>query len=79
MGPLELVEQLVMIAIILAWLAWILGFAPLPWFRDALYFGTPVPLLVILVLRLVRYRRAVREAEDLAEQRSRIDAPYRMK
>ena len=79
MRPVELVEQSVMIAILLAWLAWIIGFVPMPWFRDVLYFVTPPPLIFILIVRLLRYRQAVREAESTAEHRGRADGPYKMK
>jgi hypothetical protein len=79
MRPAEVVEQVVMIAILLAWLVWALGFVPVPWFRDVLYFGTPPPLILILILRVLRYRQAVREAESIAEQRGRADGPLKMK
>ena len=79
MRPLELAEQLVMILILLAWLAWVIGLVTVPWFRDALYYGTPLPLIIITVLRVLRYRQAVREAEAVAEQRGRADGPLRMK
>jgi len=79
MRPLELTEQLVMILILLAWVAWIIGLVTVPWFRDVLYFATPPPLIIILVLRVLRYRQAVREAEAMAEQRGRADGPLRMK
>ncbi|MBM3498721.1 MAG: hypothetical protein FJX74_08625 [Armatimonadetes bacterium] len=78
MRPLELVEQLVMIAIVILWALWVVGFVQAPWFRDVLYFGTPPPLIAILILRLLRYRRAVREAEAMAEQRGRTGGPYPM-
>lgn len=77
MRPVELAEQLVMIAIVLAWLAWILGFVPMPWFRDVLYYGSPPPLIAILIVRLVRYRQALREAESVAEQRSKLDTRHK--
>jgi hypothetical protein len=43
-----------------------------------LYYATPPPLIVILVLRLLRYRQAVREAESVAEQRGRMGGPFPM-
>ncbi|MBM3476055.1 MAG: hypothetical protein FJX75_22525 [Armatimonadetes bacterium] len=79
MRPVEVVEQCVMIAILLAWLVWAIGLVPMPWFRDVLYFATPPPLILILVLRVLRYRQAVREAESIAEQRGRADGPFKMK
>ncbi|MBM3499043.1 MAG: hypothetical protein FJX74_10270 [Armatimonadetes bacterium] len=78
MRPIEWVEQLVMIAIVIAWAVWVVGLVQAPWFRDVLYFGTPPPLIVILVLRILRYRQAVREAEAIAEQRGRMDGPHTM-
>jgi cytochrome c oxidase subunit IV len=78
MRPLELVEQLVMILIVIAWMLWVVGFVQVPWYRDVLYYATPPPLIVILVLRLLRYRQAVREAESVAEQRGRMGGPFPM-
>jgi hypothetical protein len=69
MRPLEVVEQIVMIAILLAWVVWILGFVPMPWFAHVLYYGTPPPLIVIFILRVRRYRQALRDAEAMTEQR----------
>jgi len=79
MRPMELAEQLVMIGIVIAWLLWIIGLVHATWFRDVLYFATPPPLIAILVLRILRYRQAIREAEAMAEQRGRMDGPHPMK
>jgi hypothetical protein len=79
MRPLEIVEQIVMIAILLAWVVWVLGLVPMPWFTQVLYFGTPPPLIVIFILRVQRYRQALRDAEAMAEQRGRFGGPSPMK
>jgi len=79
MRPVEVLEQCVMIAILLAWVAWVAGLLPMPWVRDVLYYGTPPPLVAILVVRVLRYRAALREAEAIAQQRGRADGPFRMK
>ena len=63
MSRKEIVEQLVMILVIIAWIPWIFGYEPTPWYETALY-ATVIPLLLILVNRLLRYRKAVEEAED---------------
>jgi hypothetical protein len=66
---IEHLEQVVMIVILLAWIAWVLGLVTAPWYQTALYWGTPPPLVVILIVRLRRYYAAVREAESMAAQR----------
>jgi hypothetical protein len=79
MRPLEVAEQIFMIAIMLAWLVWILGFVSMPWFTHVLYYGTPPPLIAILVLRVLRYRQALRDAEATPEQRGRFGGPGLMR
>ena len=79
MRPVEVLEQIVMIVILLAWVAWVAGLLPMPWVRDVLYYASPPPLLAILIVRLLRYRAALREAEAIAQQRGRADGPLKMK
>ena len=78
MSRKEIVEQLVMILVIIAWIPWIFGYAPTPWYERALY-ATIIPVLLILVIRLLRYRKAVEEAEDVAAQRSKVDTPNKLR
>jgi hypothetical protein len=80
MRPVEWVEQIVMILVVIAWIPWIFGMgAAYEWYRIVLYYGTPIPLLIILVNRLLRYRQAVREAEAIAEQRAQVDTDRKLK
>jgi membrane protein implicated in regulation of membrane protease activity len=83
----EWIETLVMIVVILLW--WPYVFAPLapglfafaghPLYRQLLFVVTPIPLVVIFVLRLRRYRSALREAQEAAEQRAQVDTERRLR
>jgi hypothetical protein len=69
----------VMILVVVAWIPWIFGVASQEWYRMALYYGSPIPLLIILANRILRYRAAVREAEAIAEQRAQVDTDRELK
>jgi hypothetical protein len=75
----EWVEQIVMILVLIAWMPWIFGLVSSELYRMILYYGSPVPLLIILVNRLLRYRQAVREAEAIADQRAQLDIDRELK
>ncbi len=79
MRPVEWVEQIIMIVIVVAWIPWIFSLVDHEWYRVALYYGSPVPLLVIFVNRVMRYRQAVREAEAIADQRAQVDTDRKLK
>ncbi len=79
MRLVEWVEQIVMILVVIAWMPWIFGLLSGEPYRMILYYGTPIPLLIILVNRLLRYRQAVREAEAVAEQRAQVDTDRKLK
>ena len=79
MRRVEWVEQIIMILVVIAWIPWVLGLVGHEGYRIMLYYGTPIPLLVILANRLLRYREAVREAEAIAEQRAQVDTDRQLK
>ncbi len=87
MSRREWVETLIMIAVIIVWWPYIfvsaipglLGFALHPAYRGLLFIGTPIPLLVILALRLARYRAALKEADDIAAQRAQVDSDRKLR
>ena len=79
MRPVEWIEQIVMILVLIAWIPWIFGLVSSEPYRMVLYYGSPIPLLIILVNRLLRYRQAVREAEAIAEQRGQLDIDRELK
>ncbi|MGQ9732658.1 MAG: hypothetical protein ACUVX8_15475 [Candidatus Zipacnadales bacterium] len=85
MRPVEWFEQIVMVLVIIAWAGWfwlisVYGIiASPPWLYKLMYYGTPIPVLIILANRLLRYRAAIRDAEALSEQRGKIDGSYRLK
>jgi hypothetical protein len=83
----EWVETIVMIAVLLVWWPSIFapvfpalsGFAHHPIYRHLLFIGTPIILLIILGLRIARYRQALKEANEIAAQRAQVDNDRRLR
>ena len=87
MSRREWAETLIMIAVIILWWPYVFlatfpslfGFAAHPAYRGLLFYGTPIPLLVILASRVVRYRAALKEADDVAAQRAQVDSDRKLR
>jgi len=67
MSLVEVVEVVVMNAVILAWLLHGLGAITAPDHVRLLYWGSPLPVLAILIRRLVLYHRALSEVDTTVD------------
>jgi len=67
MTAVEIVEVVVMNAVVLAWLLYGLGAITNPAHVQLLYWGSPVPVLIILIRRLVLYNRALRDVDSAVD------------
>ena len=65
----ETIEQIVMILVILAFIPWVLMGCERGLYQTLIFWIGGIITVAIFVIRVRRYREAVREAEEMAQHR----------